>query len=439
MLASLLRRALTPVESRDQALGAIVPGTALFDTLTGGVASTAGPAVSSDSALRQATVMACVRLIAESIGSLPRRIYRRSDAAREELRYPGDSFLWGVPNDVMLGQPFWENVVAHLLLYGNAYIYTERNDLGRVTSIWPLAPHRCQPVLTNPLQIVEPTIVYLVDGEPYDGQTVLHIPGFGVNGLTGVNPITFARQTLGLALAQEDFGARFYAQGATMSGVLTTDHTLPQETIDRLSAAWKAAHSGTRNAFKTAILEGGLKWTATSVSPADAQYLDGRTYSRREIAALFRVPPHLIGDMEKSTSWGTGLEVQNTQFVMFTLLPWLTRIEEGVSERLLSQPDRVMRFDVRALMRGTMADRYAAYNIGRNGGWFSVNDIRRLEDMPPVPDGDGRLQPLNMAPLGTVPASSAGAGTLAAPDATAPADATTGDQAGADAATAVGT
>lgn len=391
---------------RDQGLSTVRdPDSRLMQALLGfdGAPTHAGPSVNADTALRISTVYACVTLIAGTIGALPRKVYRRrADGTREELRLPGDRILWGAPNDELLGVPFWETVVSHLLLRGNGYIGTDRNDLGRPVALFPLDPRRIAPT-RDPDTGAK---LFVVDGarraEP-DG--VLHIPGFGTDGLQGLSPISQARQSLGLTLAAEEFGARFFGNGSTLSGILTSDRAMSEDEAKRNEASWRKAHGGRRNAWKVAVLDGGLKWQSVGVPPQDAQYLELRKFQRAEICAIFRVPPHMIGDVERSTSWGTGIEQQAIGFITYTLLPWLRRIEEAVTERLLSQENRYFRFDVDGLLRGAQRDRYDAYRLGREAGFLSVNDIRRLEDLPPVDGGDDFLQPLNYAPLGSPAAS----------------------------------
>lgn len=386
---------------RDQDISSLNnPNSNLYQALVGmdGAPSYAGPSVTSDTALRISTVYACVTLIAGTIAALPRRVYRRrADGTREELRLPGDRFLWGAPNGEMLGVQFWETAISHLLLTGNSYLYTPRNPLGRPTELWPLAPR-----LVEPVRDAGGEKVFRVGGRDIMGaDEVLHVPAFGTDGMKGLSPIAQSRQALGLTLAAEEFGARFFGNGSQLGGILTTDATLSDDAARRAGESWKRAHTGVRNAWKVAVLEGGLKWQSVGVPPADAQYLELRKFQRSEICALYRVPPHMIGDVERSTSWGTGIEQQAIGFITYTLLPWLRRVEEAVTERLLTQEDRYFRFELGGLLRGATNERYAGYRLGREAGFLSVNDIRRLEDMPPVEGGDDYLQALNYAPLGS--------------------------------------
>lgn len=394
MLGNLLRRT--------ESIGGLNnPSTQLYQALVGmdGGATYAGPSVNTETAMRIGTVYSCVTLIAQTIAALPRKVYRRkSDGGRQELRQPADSFLWGSPNPEMLAISFWECVIGHLLLSGNAYIYLVRNPLGKIAELWPLAPAKVEIVR----DAATGAKLFRIGGETYDGGEVLHVPGFGTDGLKGLSPIGLARQSLGLTLAAEQFGANFFGNGATLGGILSTDQKLDPKVAELMAAQWKRAHGGSKNAWKVAVLEGGLKYQSTGVPPADAQYLELRKFQRSEICAIYRVPPHMIGDVERSTSWGTGIEQQAIGFVTYTLLPILRRFEEGAST--LTQTDRYFLFHLGGLLRGSTGERYASYRIGREAGFLSVNDIRRLEDMEPVEEGgDNYLQPLNYAPLGTVP------------------------------------
>lgn len=393
MLGNLLRRT--------ESIGGLNnPSTQLYQALMGldGAPTYAGPSVNADTAMRISTVYSCVTLIAQTIAALPRKVYRRkADGGRVEMRVPGDSFLWGAPNPEMLAISFWECVIGHLLLNGNAYIYLVRNDLGKIVELWPLAPAKVEVAR----DATSGEKFFRIGGEVYDATEVLHVPGFGTDGLRGLSPIGQARQALGLTLAAEQFGANFFGNGATLGGILSTDQNLATGVADTMAAQWKKAHGGSKNSWKVAVLEGGLKYQSTGVPPAEAQYLELRKFQRSEICAIYRVPPHMIGDVERSTSWGTGIEQQAIGFVTYTLLPILRRFEEGATT--LTQADRYFLFHLGGLLRGSTKERYDGYRVGREAGFLSVNDIRRLEDMEPVPNGDDYLQPLNFAPLGTVP------------------------------------
>jgi HK97 family phage portal protein len=396
---------LSNLFKRDQGISSLNnPNSSIYQALLGldGGPSYAGPTVNAETAMRISTVFACVNLIGGTLGSLPRKIYRRKkDGSREELRLPGDQFLWGAPNKEMLAVNFWETITGHMLLTGDAYIYTPRNGLGKYSELWPLMPSKVEPIRT-----ADGEKVFRVNGTDVLGpEEVLHIPAFGTNGLRGLSPIAQARQALGLTLAAEEFGAGFFGNGTQLSGILTSDHNLSEDAAKRSEASWKKANTGLKNAWKIAVLEGGLKWQSVGVPPADAQYLELRKFQRSEICAIFGVPPHMIGDVERSTSWGTGIEQQAIGFITYTLLRWLRRVEEAVTTRLLVQEDRYFRFDVAGLLRGSTKERYESYKIAREGGWLSINDILRLEDMPPVAGGDDHLQPLNFAPLGSPAAS----------------------------------
>lgn len=304
---------------RDQGMSTLNnPNSSIYQALLGldGGPSYAGPTVNAETAMRISTVYACVTLIAQTIAALPRKVYRRNkDGTRTELRIDGDRFLWDRPNKEQMAIIFWETVVGHLLLQGNAYIYQVRDGLGKVAELWPLAPNR-----VDVLRDASGEKFFRIGGEDYDASEVLHVPGFGTDGLKGLSPIGQARQALGLALAAEEFGARFFGNGTQLGGILTGENTMSDDVAKRNEENWKKAHTGTKNAWKIAVLSG-LKWQSVGVPPIEAQFLESRKFQRTEICSIYKVPPHMIGDVERSTSWGTGIEQQNIGFVTYTLLP----------------------------------------------------------------------------------------------------------------------
>jgi HK97 family phage portal protein len=230
---------------------------------------------------------------------------------------------------------------------------------------------------------------------------VMHIRRYSLPGcLNGISPIEQARQGIGLGLAAERYGARYFGDSANPSSVLESDQNMDDDEVTRVQRNWIASHGGRRH---PAIMSGGLKWRPISISPNESQFLETRKFQRGEIASLFRVPPHMIGDTEKSTSWGTGIEQQSIGFVTYTLGPWL-RCIEGAFTNLLPK-GQFFRFNVDALLRGDIKSRYEAYSQARNAGWLNVDEIRELEDREPVPGGAGQdfLQPLNFGPLGSDP------------------------------------
>jgi HK97 family phage portal protein len=354
----------------------------------------AGVYVDEHQALRMTTVWACVSLIADAISILPAGVFRQDGQAR--VRMPDPPWL-AEPVPGIQWHEWVHRTIVSLLLRGNAYcLIVERDGLGYPASFEQLHPDEVTELVDR-----RGRVRYRVAGvgelDPVD---VLHIRGLTLPGrfeVRGLSPIGYARQTIGTALAAEEFGARFFGEGAHPSGVLTTDGPMDKETAQRFQKEWMELH-GQRHR-KPAVLSGGLKWQPISLSPEESQFLATIDAKAADIAGFFRVPPHLIGDVDRSTSWGSGIEEQGLQFVVFTLGAWIVRVERALSA-LLPKP-RYLRLNVSAFLRGRTLERYQAYLMGRQGGWLSIDDVRALEEMPPLPDGRGTdyLQPLNYAPI----------------------------------------
>ncbi len=358
-----------------------------------GFMSDSGMYVSEGSALQLAAVYACVQLIADSIASLPMDVFRKREAVREEV----------APVPALIRQPFahltafeWVfQTVTSLALRGNSFARVIEWDRFEF-------PVQLQPIHPDCVTIElddhgRPN--YRIDGVKVARDEIVHIRRFALPGaVMGLSPIEQARVGLGLGLAAERYGARYFRDSANPSSVLETDDNLSDEAAQATMRQWIASHGGRR---RPAVLSGGLKYRTISVTPEESQFLETRKYQRAEIAMLFRVPPHMIGDTEKSTSWGTGIEQQSIGFVTYTLRPWLTCIEAALTDLL--PRGQFVRFNVDALLRGDQKARWESYQIARNAGVLSVNEIRALEDMPPIPNGDSRIQPLNMGPLGSDP------------------------------------
>lgn len=363
-----------------------------------GFGSDAGEFVNERTALQLGAVYACTRLLADSVASLPMDAYRRRGSIREELS----------PMPSLVRQPStnWNNfewvfqVVTSLALRGNSInVITKRDVLEYPTEVEPLHPDQVR------IDFDERSgrITYDVGGTRIPNHDILHIRRFVLPGCPiGLSPIQQARMGIGLSIAAERFGARWFGQAATPSSVLETDQNLTEEAAKHLQKQWISSHGGKRH---PAVLSGGVKWRPIEVTPDESQFLQTRQFQRGEIAMMFGVPPHMIGDTAKSTSWGSGIEQQSIGFVTYTLRPWLSCIETALSSLL--PRGQFVRFNVDGLLRGDQKARYDSYTAARNAGWMSVNEIRSYEDMPPIPDGDTYIQPLNMAPLGTDPTESA--------------------------------
>ena len=332
--------------------------------------STAGKNVTERSAMQMTAVYSCVRVLSEAVAGLPLHVYKyRSDGGKEKaFTHSLYRLLHDEPNPEMTSFVFRETLMTHLLLWGNAYAQIIRNGKGEVIALYPLMPNRMTVVLS-----------------PYD---ILHIPGLGFDGLVGYSPIAMAKNAIGLAIATEEFGAKFFANGAAPSGVLEHPGTIKDPT--KVREAWQSQFGGSSNSGKVAVLEEGMKYTPISISPEQAQFLETRKFQINEIARIFRVPPHMVGDLEKSSF--SNIEQQSLEFVKYTLEPWLVRWEQSMIRSLLTPSEKqeyFIKFNVDGLLRGDYASRMSGYATARQNGWMSANDIRELENLDRIPAEDG--------------------------------------------------
>lgn len=361
-----------------------------------------GRVVTPRTALELVTVFACVRVLAETLGTLPLAVYRYLDPRGRvrDTAHPLYRPLHDRPNPEMTSVELRECMMGHLALRGNAYAQIVPMGSGGV-ELWPLRPDRMRVVRRENRQLAY--IYTLPSGEDraLSRREVLHIRGMSSDGLVGYSPVTLAREAVGLGLALEEHGARIFGNGAEPGGVLQTDALLGDEAYERLKKSWEDAHKGLENSHRVAILEEGVKWQQVGLSGRDAQWLEQRKYQRSEIAALFRVPPHMIQDLERTTF--SNIEHQGIDFVVHTIRPWAVRWEQAIERDLLTEPTHFVRFVVDGLLRGDIQTRFGAYSVAKQNGWLSANDIRELEDQNPIPadqGGDTYMVQLNMTPAG---------------------------------------
>jgi HK97 family phage portal protein len=363
-----------------------------------------GVNVNAHKALQLIAVWACVRLIAESIASLPTAAFVRKGQVRE-LYQPRPGWMFN-PNPEQIAMVFWEQALTSLLLYGNAYVYLVRDRDTTVLELWPLHPDYVSPRRDGPNYRLQYHVIDPLTGATSTltpGVDIMHIPGFSMPGsLVGLNPIQYAKQAIGLGLGTEEFGGRFFSQGSTASVVLEAEKEVSETALKRAAEAWKKAHSGLKNAHFPVLLEGGLTAKPLSIPNDQAQFLETRGFQLNEIARFFRVPPHMISDVAPTTSWGTGIEQQGIGFVVYTLRPWIERVEQSATILFPAESRAFMKFNVDGLLRGDLKGRYDAYATGVNNGFLSVDEVRALEDRPPLPGGKGQAfrQPLNFGPVG---------------------------------------
>ncbi len=364
--------------------------------------SSSNKIVTERSAMQVAAVYACVRVISEAVAQLPLHLYRYTGEGSKEKAddHPLYSLLHDEPNPEMSSFVFRETLMSHLLLWGNAYAQIIRNGKGDVVALYPLMPNRMTVDRDkNHKLYYEYT---LSDDEAKEirkqilkPSEVLHIPGLGFDGLVGYSPIAVAKNAVGLSIATEEYGAKFFANGATPGGILEYPGVIKDP--DSVREAWNKGFSGSSNASKVAVLEEGMKYTPISISPDEAQFLDTRKFQIDEIARIFRVPPHLIGDLEHSTF--SNIEQQSLEFVTYTLQPWLVRWEQGIQRALLKpdeKKDYFVKFNVDGLLRGDYQSRMNGYATARQNGWMSANDIRELENLDRIsPEEGGDLYLVN--------------------------------------------
>ena len=372
--------------------------------------STAGKAVTERSAMQMTAVFSCVRILAEAIAGLPLHLYcYKEDGGKEKaLGHPLYLLLHDEPNPEMSSFVFRETLMTHLLLWGNAYAQIIRNGKGEVVALYPLMPNRMTVDRDSSGQLFYSYQMSNSDAPTMPGGTVilkpsdvLHVPGLGFDGLVGYSPIAMAKNAIGLAIATEEYGAKFFANGATPGGLLEYPGTVKDP--DRVRESWNKGFSGSQNAGKVAILEEGMKYTPISIAPEQAQFLETRKFQINEIARIFRIPPHMIGDLEKSSF--SNIEQQSLEFVKYTLDPWVVRWEQSLSRALFTPEEKsryFFKFNVEGLLRGDYQSRMNGYATARQNGWMSANDIRELENLDRIPaeeGGDLYLINGNMLPL----------------------------------------
>lgn len=393
-------------KSRDKPTNSTAGGAYRF--LFGG--STSGKSVTERSSMQMTAVYSCVRILAEAVAGLPLHLYKYNESGGKERAAENQLYflLHDEPNPEMTSFVFRETLMTHLLLWGNAYAQLIRNGKGEVIALYPLMPNRMTVDRDNKgrlyyqywrgkdeAKLSRDNIVIL---QPSD---VLHIPGLGFDGLVGYSPIAMAKNAVGMAIACEEYGAKFFANGATPGGIL--EHPGIVKDPARVRESWNAVYQGSGNAHRIAVLEEGMKYTPIGISPEQAQFLETRKFQINEIARIFRVPPHMVGDLEKSSF--SNIEQQSLEFVKYTLEPWLVRWEQAMVRSLLSKTEKeqyFIKFNVDGLLRGDYESRMNGYAIGRQNGWLSANDIRELEDMNHIPaeqGGDTYLVNGNMLPL----------------------------------------
>lgn len=360
--------------------------------------TTSGKPVNERTAMQTTAVYACVRILAEAVASLPLHVYEYQDDSGKKLvhDHPLYYLLHDEPNPEMTSFVFRETLMSHLLIWGNAYAQIIRDGAGRVLGLYPLLPDKMD------VQRDDKGNIYYVYSRNSDenpmfkeygdirlkAEDVLHIPGLGFDGLIGYSPIAMAKNAVGMTLACEEYGASFFANGANPGGVL--EHPGVLKDPSKVRESWNSVYRGVNNAHKIAVLEEGMKYQQIGIPPEEAQFLETRKFQINEIARLYRIPPHMVGDLDKSSF--SNIEQQSLEFVKYTLDPWVIRWEQSLQRSLLLPGEKgkyFIKLNVDGLLRGDYQSRMNGYAVGRQNGWFSANDIREMENMNPIPDEEG--------------------------------------------------
>lgn len=360
--------------------------------------TTSGKPVNERTAMQTTAVYACVRILAEAVASLPLHVYEYQDDGGKKLvhDHPLYYLLHDEPNPEMTSFVFRETLMSHLLIWGNAYAQIIRDGAGRVLGLYPLLPDKME------VQRDDKGNIYYVYSRNSDenptfkeygniklkAEDVLHIPGLGFDGLIGYSPIAMAKNAVGMTLACEEYGASFFANGANPGGVL--EHPGVLKDPSKVRESWNSVYRGVNNAHKIAVLEEGMKYQQIGIPPEEAQFLETRKFQINEIARLYRIPPHMVGDLDKSSF--SNIEQQSLEFVKYTLDPWVIRWEQSLQRSLLLPGEKgkyFIKLNVDGLLRGDYQSRMNGYAVGRQNGWFSANDIREMENMNPIPDEEG--------------------------------------------------
>ena len=360
--------------------------------------TTSGKPVNERTAMQTTAVYACVRILAEAVASLPLHVYEYQDDGGKKLvhDHPLYYLLHDEPNPEMTSFVFRETLMSHLLIWGNAYAQIIRDGAGRVLGLYPLLPDKME------VQRDDKGNIYYVYSRNSDenptfkeygniklkAEDVLHIPGLGFDGLIGYSPIAMAKNAVGMTLACEEYGASFFANGANPGGVL--EHPGVLKDPSKVRESWNSVYRGVNNAHKIAVLEEGMKYQQIGIPPEEAQFLETRKFQINEIARLYRIPPHMVGDLDKSSF--SNIEQQSLEFVKYTLDPWVIRWEQSLQRSLLLPGEKgkyFIKLNVDGLLRGDYQSRMNGYAVGRQNGWFSANDIREMENMNPISDEEG--------------------------------------------------
>lgn len=370
-------------------------------SLLGGEPTKSRQSVTEESALALTTVYAAITLLSETVAQLPLHLYRKNGDKREVVLDHPAARVINKPFPSLTSFRWRELTQGHAAAWGNGYNMIVRNARGPMTLV-PLLPDRTS------AKMVAGEVVFntRVNGQEINGipsSEVLHIPAFGYDGILGKSPIRVHREAIGAGLAAQEFGGSFFGNNASLGGVLQHDKSLSPDARGKLKKSWDELKGGGYQGV--AVLEEGLKYEAIGIPPNEAQFIETRKFTRSEIAAIYKIPPHMLGDLEKSSF--NNIAEQGIYFLRFTMMSWLIKWEQELNEKLLTDEEQAQgyyfKFGVQGLMRGTQKQRYEAYRIGIHTGFLHRAEVREWEELDPGDGLDEFLLPLNMAPAGEDP------------------------------------
>jgi len=361
--------------------------------------SLSGVRVNEESALRYTAVYACVRVLSETLASLPLHIYQKRPTGGKDRAYdhPLYEILHSSPNEEMPSVTWRETMMGHILTSGNCYAEITHNGRGNVVSLYPIPWTQIRPIRNKVARVIEYELTDRNQTEIIPAEKILHIPGLGFDGIMGYSPIRMAMEAIGLGLAAESFGARFFGKGTHLGGIIEHPEGMSDKAYERLKKSFAEEYQGLQNSHSTIILEEGAKFSKLGIPPEEAQFLETRKFQRSEIAGIYRVPPHMIADLDRATF--SNIEHMSLEFLMYTMRPWIYRWEQYLNWKLLTPMERQLgffaEFAVTALLRGDTKSQAEALNMARQNGVVNADEWREMIGMNPQPGGTGKVYLVN--------------------------------------------
>jgi len=374
----------------------------------GGNPSASGESVTEDTALKLSVVFSCVKILSETMGTIPLKVFKKTDTGKEPFfNHPLYKILYLQPNPEITSYHWKAMKMSNILLHGNHYCEIQRNRGGRIIALWPLPPNRVKMFRAEDKKIYYRVSINGAEDIDMPANKILHLKGLTLNGLEGLSVLSAAREAIGLGLAGQNSASVFFKNGSQLTGVL--EHPggkglgLSNPAAKRIRKSWEETHTGIPQQHRIALLEEGMKFRAISISPQDSQLLESRKFSVVDVSRFFRVPLHKINNLEKATN--NNIEHQSLEFVMDSISPYTVNFEQEYQIKIFLPSEFgsiYPKYILKGLLRGDIKTRYEGYNKAKNSGWMSADEIRELEDMNNLPDGLGKKYhiPMNMQELG---------------------------------------